>query len=185
MRKLKTKTSVILAILLMLSMSASTVLVPNATSHTPPWKIPTQAFVVAAPSTIGVGQTATVYMWLTPLFGAAGGSSAVVGTNGSTSSQALLSNNYRFHNFKLTTTDPNGKTTVQNFDVIQDTISSQYVLFTPDQVGTYTFNFTFPGQDYAQYAHYEGSVLVNDTYLPSSASTTLNVQANPPPPCYI
>ncbi len=50
--------------------------------------------------------------------------------------------------------------------------------FTPTQVGTYKFDFSFPGQVYGANGNgYEKSVLIGDTYLPSSASTTLDVQA--------
>jgi len=49
-------------------------------------------------------------------------------------------------------------------------------------VGTYTLNFTFPGQEFNQYDHPtidaygNPEQLINDTYLPSSATTTLTVQ---------
>jgi hypothetical protein len=178
----KNKTAAItIAIFLMLSMSASMMLIPNASAHTPTWQIPTYAYIVAAPSPIGVGQTTHVYLWLDCVFGAAGGTSATVGTSGATASAALLSNNYRFHNYKLTITAPDGTITTQTFDVISDTTSSVFTKFTPDKVGTYTFNFTFPGQAYAQYEYYANSVLVNDTYLPSTASTNLTVQQEPIP----
>ena len=120
-------------------------------------------------------------MWLTAVFGAAGGTTASVGTNASTASAALLGNNYRFHNYKLTITAPDGTNSTQTFETVTDTTSSQFVQYTPTQTGTYTFTFNFPGQAYATYTHYEGSILVNDTYLPSSASTTLVVQSAPIP----
>jgi hypothetical protein len=182
MLNLKNKTmAILIATILTISMATSMMLLPNASAHTPAWQIPTYAFIVAAPSPIGVGQTAHIYMWLDCVFGAAGGTIAATGTNASTVSSALLGNNYRFHNYNLTITAPDGTKTTQIFDTIADSTSSQYTKITPTQVGTYIFNFTFPGQDYAQYQHYEKSSLINDTYLPSSASTTLNVQQDPIP----
>ena len=187
MQNLKNKTlAILIAAILTISMATSIMLIPNASAHGPgnggtPWQIPTYAFIVAAPSPIGVGQTAHIYMWLDCVFGAAGGTTAATGTNASTASSALLGNNYRFHNYKLTITAPDGTTSTQTFDTIADSTSSQYTKITPTQVGTYTFNFSFPGQDYAQYEHYEKSSLINDTYLPSSAVTTLNVQQDPIP----
>jgi hypothetical protein len=172
--------AIAIAIFLTLSMVASTMLVP-ASAHDPGWQIPTQAYIIAAPDPVGVGQTVHIYMWLTAVFGAAGGTTASVGTNASTASAALLGNNYRFHNYKLTITAPDGTNSTQTFDTISDTTSSQFVQYTPTQTGTYTFTFNFPGQAYAQYSHYEGSVLVNDTYLASSASSTLTVQESPIP----
>ncbi len=173
--------AILIAVILTVSIGTSTMLVPNVSAHDPGWQIPTYAFIVAAPSPIGVGQTAHIYMWLDCVFGAAGGTTADIGTNGSTASAALLANNYRFHNYKLTITAPDGTSTTQTFDVISDTTSSQFTKITPDQVGTYTFNFSFPGQAYAQYEHYEKSSLINDTYLPSSVSTTLTVEQDPIP----
>ncbi len=180
MQNRKNKTAAIsIAIFLIISMSASIILLPNANAHVPAWQIPTQAYIIAAPDPVGVGQTAHIYMWLTAVFGAAGGTTASIGTNASTASAALLGNNYRFHNYMLTITAPDGTNSTQKFDTVTDTTSSQYVQYVPGQTGTYTFTFSFPGQDYAKYEHYEGSVLVNDTYLASSASTTLTVQQNP------
>jgi outer membrane protein assembly factor BamB len=148
-----------IALLLTLSFAISLVAIPGATAHTPSWQIPTFAYIVAAPNPVGVGQAVHVFMWLNvPFTGAA------------------LTNDYRFHNYELSITDPNNKTTTQNFDYISDPTSSQFIVLTPDKVGTYTFNFTFPGQDYDEYGHDPASAFVNDTYLASSASTTLTVQ---------
>ena len=126
--------------------------------------IPTWAYINAAPNPIGVGQTVAVYMWLTNLFDG-----------------ESLTNNYRFHNYMLTITSPNGVVTTQKWDYISDPTSSQSYTFTPDQVGTYTLNFTFPGQAYTQYDYNPTSTYVNDMYLPSSAATTLTVQQDPIP----
>src|SRR5512133_3836299 len=136
-------------------MSASMILVPNTNAHTPPWQIPTYAYITAAPSPIGVGQTAHVYMWLSAVYGGAagniaGGTTPANPANGSTASAAVLSNNWRFKNFNLTTIKPDGTMTSQIFATISDPTSSQYVTVTPDQVGTYTFIFNFPGQVYGE-----------------------------------
>ncbi|MGA2680990.1 MAG: hypothetical protein ABSF44_04230 [Candidatus Bathyarchaeia archaeon] len=181
MKTLKNKIAAItISMFFILSMAASTMLIPNASAHTPAWSIPTYAYIVAAPSPIGVGQSAHIYMWLDCVYGAAGGTTAAVGTNGFTASAALLSNTYRFHNYKLTITAPDNTVTTQTFPVITDTTSSQYTIFTPTQTGTYTFDFTFPGQVYGADGNgYSGSPLIGDTYLPSNASTTLIVQQTP------
>ena len=166
-----------IVILLIVSMGTSMALMPNANAHTPPWQIPTQAYIVAAPSPIGVGQQVHIYMWLAEVYGAAGGTTAAIGTNASTASAGLLANNYRFNNYNLTIVAPNGNVTSQVFPVISDTTSSQYTVFTPTQVGTYNLVFTFPGQVYGANGNgYEKSPLIGDSYLPSSANTTLVVQ---------
>ena len=53
-------------------------LIPNANAHTPAWNIPTYAYIVAAPNPIGVGQTVHIYMWLDAVYGAAGGTTALL-----------------------------------------------------------------------------------------------------------
>jgi hypothetical protein len=183
MKLLKNKiVAITIVILFALSMTASTMLIPNANAHSPPWDIPTYAYIQAEPSTIGVGQTITVYFWLNAVYGAAGGTSAVILTNGTTASAALTSNNYRFTNYKLTITAPDGTNTTQTWPVVADTTSNQYYEWTPSAVGTYTLTFNYPGQVYgANGDGYSGSVLMGDTYLPSSASTTVTVQQEPIP----
>ncbi|MGA2683157.1 MAG: hypothetical protein ABSF44_15325, partial [Candidatus Bathyarchaeia archaeon] len=174
---IKNKTlAILIAAILTFSMASSMILIPNANAHTPPWNIPTYAYIWAEPNPIGVGQTAHVYMWLDCVFGAAG-----VATVGS--SAALLSDNYRFHNYNLIITAPDGTNTTQTFTVVSDSTSSQAYSFTPSTTGTYTLTFKFPGQAYAAYAgqYNPTSTLVGDTYLPSSTSTTLTVQTAPIP----
>ncbi len=68
------------------------------------------------------------------------------------------------------------------FPFISDPTSSQYYYFTPTDIGTYTLNFTYAGQVYGANGNgYEKSSLINDTYLPSTATTTLTVQQTPIP----
>jgi hypothetical protein len=183
MKILKNKIAAItIAILFILSMTASAILIPTASAHTPAWQIPTYAYINATPSTIGVGQTITVYMWLNAVYGAAGGTTAITGTTGATASAALTANNWRFQNYKLTITAPDGTNTSQTWAVVQDTTSNQFTTFTPTVVGTYNLTFTFPGQVYGAGGDgYSGSILINDTYLPSTASTTVTVQQTPIP----
>jgi hypothetical protein len=172
MQIVKSKTAVIaIAIFLTLSMTASLMLVPTANAHTPPANLPTYAYINVAPNPTGVGQQVLVIMWLTNLFSPAAG----------------LGNDYRFHNYMLTITAPNGTKTSTTFAIVSDPTSDQDTTFTPAQVGTYTFNFTFPGQPFNEYSYdtvvpslFGGppspEAYINDTYLPSSAQTTLTVQ---------
>ncbi len=183
MKMLKNKIAAItISVFFMLSMTASLTLMPNANAHSPPWNIPTFAYIVAEPNPIGVGQTIQVYMWLDEVYGAAGGTTPAVGTDGTTASAALLSNTYRFSNYNLTIVAPDGTQTTTIFPVVKDTTSNQETSFTPTQTGTYTMIFTYPGQVYgANGDGYSGSILINDTYLPSTASQTLTVQQAPIP----
>jgi hypothetical protein len=162
-------TTIAIAILLIISMATSTGFMPQVSAHFPAYQIPTFAYIHASPDPIGVGQTATVFMWLNQIFG--------VGFD--TTSYALLSNNYRFHNYNFTVVAPDGTVKTTIFDIVQDTTSNQITTLVPDQVGTYTLMFSFPGQTYTQYPgqYNPNSILVNDTYLSSSATTTLTVQS--------
>ncbi len=172
--------AIAIALFLIISIGASTTLIPSTSAHNPGWNIPTHAFIVAEPNPIGVGQNLHIYMWLAEVYGAAGGTTAAIGTNASTASAALFANSYRFQNYKLTITAPDGTTSTQTFAITSDTTSSQYTTYTPTQTGTYTFNFTFPGQTYGANGNgYEKSPLIGDTYLASGASATLTVQQNP------
>ena len=166
----KNKTATVIAFVLMFAMVFSLVALPNANAHTPPYEIPTHAYIHVEPNPIGVEQRVTVYMWLDQLFGVGYGAGS-----------AAIQNDYRFHNYQLTITKPDGKIETQTFNVISDPTSNQFYPYTPDQTGTYTFNFTFPGQAYAEYSHDPSSPMVNDTYLRSTASTTLTVQQEPIP----
>jgi hypothetical protein len=162
MQKIKIRNSVIaLALLLIISIGVSIIPSSITSAHTPVWKVPTFAYIQAVPNPIGVGQTATVYMWLS-----------------NTYADALKINDYRFHNYKLTITAPDGTQTTETFANIMDSTSNQFYSFTPTQAGTYNFNFTYPGQDVNAYSHLATSAFINDTYLPSTASTTLTVQEN-------
>jgi hypothetical protein len=163
MQNTKNKFVVItIAALLILSMSASMILIPAASAHTPPWSIPTFAKISVAPDPIGVGQKATVYMFLTPTY---------AGTH--------ITNDFRFHNYKLTITAPDGKVTEQNFQTVIDTTSNQGTTFVPDQVGTYNLTFSFPGQTVTEPLTGNNAAYIGDYYLPGSASTTLTVQEEP------
>jgi hypothetical protein len=162
--------AIAIAIFLMLSMSASMMLVPTANAHTPAWQIPTYAYIIAGTNPVGVGQTVNVIMWL---------DSVIAG--------AAAANDVRFHNYNLTITKPDGTKETRIFDTVQDTTSSQGYSFTPDQTGNYTLTFNFPGQVYT-YTELISSMFggspaqsdyINDTYLPSSATTTLTVQQQP------
>lgn len=163
--------AIAIAIFLMVSMSASMILIPTASAHIPPWKIPTFAYINAAPNPVGVGQRVLVIMWLTNIF----------------SPESGIGNDYRFHNYQLTITGPNGTNIQQTFAYVADSTSAQDYEFTPSVAGTYNLTFNFPGQAFNAYDHPTISVplfggppgpelLVNDTYEPSSASTPLTVQ---------
>jgi outer membrane protein assembly factor BamB len=157
------KITAAIAMLLLITFAVSLVALPSANAHEPKaWEIPTFAHIYAATNPIGAGQTAYVYIFLTPTY---------ADTN--------IENNYRFHNYQLIIRDPDGIETTKTYETVWDTTSNQFASFVPEKVGTYELTFNFPGQAVNDYPHAPNSQYINDTYLASSASTTLTVQQDP------
>jgi hypothetical protein len=160
------KIAIVIALILTASMLTTMALVPNTSAHTPAWSIPTYAFINAEPNPVGVGQKLNIIMWIDKI-----------------PDGAAVGNSIRWHNYNLTTVAPDGTVSSVIFPVCQDTTSAQYYSFTPSQTGTYTFTFTFPAQQYTYTGLIYGffgppapSAYINDTYLTSSASTSVTVQ---------
>ncbi|MCW3998641.1 MAG: PQQ-binding-like beta-propeller repeat protein [Candidatus Bathyarchaeota archaeon] len=153
------KLTIAFSICIILSMTASTILLPTTSAHDPAWEIPTFAYINVAPNPVGVDQTATIVVWMDKL---------IDGT--------LMTNNIRFHNYQVVITDPDGETETIDWETVTDTTSSAYTQWTPTKVGVYQLNFTFPGQDYTDYEYSQTSSYINDTYLPSTASVNVTVQ---------
>ena len=152
----------LIAAILICSTGVSLNLISTASAHTPSWNLETFAYIQVTPNPLGVGQTGIVYMWLT-----------------NTYDSETLYNNYRFHNYELTITAPDGKVTSMTFAIVTDPTSNQHYSFTPSETGTYFFNFTFPGQAITTSNDLPTSAYINDTYLPSSSTCTLTVQQAP------
>ena len=142
-----------IALFLMLTMIAPLTMLSTTSAHTPPWTIPSFAYVSVAPSPVGVGQTAQVYMWVDiPM------------------PSASTTNDVRRHDYKLTITKPDGTTETHNWDTISDTTGIQFWTYTPDQVGNYTLFFQYGGQTYTW-----SGTSNNDYFAPANATTTLQV----------
>jgi hypothetical protein len=152
-----------LILLLTISAIATITLAPTASAHTPPWNIATYAYVQAAPSNPGVNQQVFIVFWLNAVYDG-----------------AALTNDYRFHNYQLKITSPTGKVETKTTSIVMDSTSSQYIMYTPTEVGTYTINFTFPGQAINSFSH-ANDAYINDSYLASSAVTTMTVSQEPLP----
>ncbi|MGE5532943.1 MAG: PQQ-binding-like beta-propeller repeat protein [Bacillota bacterium] len=151
--------AIFIALFLTISVGASTILIPNASAHSPLWIITTYAYATATPNPAGVGQQMLIFGWL---------DNTINGVD--------LVNNIRFHNYQFTITQPDGTNVTQSFPVVNDPTSSQYFPFTPSQVGTYTVFFSFPGQIYDYGGQYQG-----DYYTPSNFTTTFTVKQDPVP----
>ena len=123
--------AILIALFLTFSMTASTMLMPNANAHTPAWKIPTEAFCNVAPNPAGVGQALTVGFWLQmppPTASTAYGD--------------------RYKNMTVKVTHPDGTTETLGPFTSDDT-GGTFTLYTPTLLGNYTFQMSFPGQTLA------------------------------------
>ena len=152
--------AITISMFLMLSIAASTILIQTAKAHTPAWEIPTFAYVQAVPNPVGVIRQPTCLCGLNKI-----------------PDGALQANDIRLHNYNLTIVAPDGTKTTKIFATVSDTTSNQYYVFTPTKAGIYTLYFNFPGQVSPNPKRVTN---INDTYMASSASTTLTVQARKP-----
>jgi hypothetical protein len=140
--------------ILAVSICSATLLSNTVSAHTPAWTITPVAYCYASPSPIGVGQSGLVFGWLNYV---------IAGAN--------AFNNIRFENYEFIITAPDGTKETFTFDTVSDTTSAQALPYTPDQVGTYTIEFNFPGQTFDFGGAYQG-----DYYTPASATFQWIVQ---------
>ncbi len=180
MQKFKNKTmAILIAIFLTISMSASIILIPNATAHSPPWTYISWAYLTVAPNPVGIGQQVGVYMWVDHAMPGASQSLQSAGVGGETSG---ISNGIRRMGYQLTITAPDGTVSKQTWAVVSDSTGIQMYYFTADQLGTYTFSFYYPGQVYTWTSTTSGATTAdtNDTFLPATSRTlTLTVTQQP------
>jgi hypothetical protein len=162
-RKLAT---IMIAAILVISIGASTILTVSA--HTPGWDVITTAHIAVMPDPIGVGQKLTIYTWLDKIF------------DGALPSGNAAANEYRFHNYTVVITKPDGTTDKLYQDRIEDTTSNQGFSYVPTMAGEYSFHFIFPGMAYAtgtaNVDYSNSSAYVGDRYLASDATANCTVQ---------
>lgn len=117
-----------IALILLMGASSAFVLVPAASAHTPPWNIPTQAFLNIAPNPVGVNQQCQVTFWIN-----------VVPPTASTAYGD------RWANYTVKITTPAGVTTTYGPFISSDVGANDFT-FTPTAVGNYSVQFFFPGE---------------------------------------
>lgn len=143
---LRKTSSIAIALFLALTIAATMTNLPLTNAI----DIPTYAFITVSPNPVGVGQTVSVIMWLDKVpptaFGPLGD---------------------RWKNFEVSITKPDGKAETLG-PLTSDPAGSAYATYTPTQIGTYTFQLKFPGQNITA---------VNQYFKPSdSMNVTLIVQ---------
>ncbi len=154
-----------IALISLLSFAMIAVTIPLASSHTPPWTIPTYAFVTTSPDTVGVGQYALIVMWLDkypPTAGGLGGD--------------------RWMNFTVKVTRPDG--TVDTLGPFTSgPVGSTFTTYTPTAVGDYSIVFSWPGQTLTNgtgVPNTSGTAFTGDYFQPATSDPfILHVQQNP------
>ena len=158
--------AILIAALLTISIGTTIMQIPTTNAHTPPWQIPTYAFINVAPDPAGLGQTVTVGFWLNVPPPTASGAQGD-----------------RWHNMKVTVTKPDSTTeTLGPFT--SDATGGTYTTYTPTTLGNYSFVFSFPGETLANnnpapplYPGQPPNEFIGDYFAPSTSSpVTLTVQ---------
>jgi hypothetical protein len=165
MQNLKNKTmAIFIALILTTSMSAVLILQPSS-AHTPAWNVNTYAYCNVAPDPCGLGQTVTVGFWIQ--------------IPPPTASGALGD---RWHNYKLTVTHPDGTNETLGPFTSDDT-GGTYTLYTPTQLGNYSFVFSFSGQTLTgENGASKSNEYIGDYFMPSTSEPAdLTVQQNAVP----
>ena len=129
--KSKTK-STFIALILMLTISITliSITLPSSNAHTPPYTVPTDAYVTVSPGTIGLGQYCTIVVWLAQFSPTSSGLSG-----------------QRWDGFLITITQPDGTNTTIGPWTCRSAAASDYQVFTPTELGNYTIVFSWPGEN--------------------------------------
>jgi len=152
------KKTIILATILTIIIAMPIISLPSSAQTS--GQMTSYAYLIVEPNPVGVGQTTYIAMMVdVPL---------------PSSSEA---NDIRRHDYQLTITAPDGTVTTKSWDRVADTTGVQSTSFTPDQVGTYTFDFNYPDQTYTWTSAQGGSnAYTGLVFLGATATATLTVQ---------
>jgi hypothetical protein len=150
--------SMALLICLLVTLNIIPALIPTTNAQSS-GEVGSFAYIAVEPNPVGVGQTTYIAMWIDgPL------------------PDTSEANNIRRYNYKLIITAPDGTTETKTWAVIADTTGVESTSYTPNQVGTYTFTFSYPGQTYTWNATSAQQVAYGLKFLAASATATLTVQ---------
>jgi hypothetical protein len=147
--------AIAIAIFLMLSMTASIMLVPTTSAHTPAWNITDHAYIALAPNPIGVGQSLLITIWTAQPM-----------------PNALINNNIRKGPYTLTITAPGGANSTQNWAYADNSGGILSTTFVPTVVGNYVATFHYGGQAYPTL-----SQVVSSVPLPAATVASINAYA--------
>ncbi len=149
-----------IALILLLTVSGIMAAMPTSKAQTAASPLPTNAYLSISPSPAGINQQVTLEMWL-----------------GQPNPTATGLIGGRWDNFMVAITKPDGTTQTLGPFTANDA-SFTVTTYTPNQLGNYTFKFTFPGQHVTGVAPLTGQP-INNYYAASSFTATLTVQQQP------
>jgi outer membrane protein assembly factor BamB len=151
---------------LLITLSTTMFAMPTVSAHDPPWNVPTYAFLNVEPNPVGIDQTVYVTFWLDKV-----------------PPTANVAFGDRWENMTVKVTAPDGS--VKNYGPFRsDDVGASYMTFDPEALGTYKFQFIFPGQviagDNPAPTGTNNAATVGDYYLPSETQEIeLVVQQDP------
>ena len=150
-----------IALILALTITVTLLTLPIATAHEPAWTIKSWSYVAVTPNPVGVGQQVQAIFWADSYPRTAAGA---------------LGDRFTF---SVHVTEPDGtKETLGPFT--SDPVGGSFTVYTPDQVGTYTFVAELHEHLYTGVPGRETNIFVGDTYLGSqSGPSSLTVQQEP------
>jgi hypothetical protein len=169
MKTLNKIAAILISTFFILSMTCSLTLIPTINAHSPPFTIPTYAYISVQPNPAGIGQQTSLNFWIDQV--------------PPTANQAWGD---RWGNYTVKVTHPDG-TTENLGPFTSDAAGGAHTYYTPSALGNYTFQFSFGGQTLAgdnlgpgfTKASYPN---IGDYYSPStSVPYVLNVQQEPSP----
>jgi hypothetical protein len=166
MKIAKNKTANAIAIILILTITATLVALPVANAHYPPWNYNTYCYIATSPPIVGVNQQLIIVYWLNAVPPTAAGG---------------IGDRWTFY---VDITRPDGSNeTLGPFT--SDPVGGSWTLYTPTQVGEYTCVARFPGQTITGIPGNTGSIYVNDTYAASTSGPTYFAVQQEPIPSYV
>ncbi|MCW4028906.1 MAG: PQQ-like beta-propeller repeat protein [Candidatus Bathyarchaeota archaeon] len=153
--------------ILLIAFSTIAASISFADAHDPAWQIQPYLYITATPNPVGVGQQATVVFWLNYIPPTAMGSAG---------------DRWIFY---LDITKPDNTTETVG-PLTSDSVGGSYYLFTPEQIGKYSFTARFGPQVLTgsngtgipnTSSLYGGTnAYLNDTFLSASGTTSIVVQ---------
>jgi len=136
----KQKTFSLLIAVILLTSTVAMLTVSTPSNAQQDFTVDVKAFLSARPSTVGVGQEILINFWMTPAPGA----------------------NRQFHDYTITVTDPNGKSTTFKLDSYPAD-GTNWCPWVFDQVGDWTITFDYPGEYFAPGRYIDGELTTATT----------------------